>query len=262
MGNVIWNPKKAKEGLSAKGFVGRIREVEWQARMRCPNGRKNVKDDDGKTVRKCTQIPWDANEATECPSCGTGGEEVKQLHLQIEPLDHEIEGATGAYHEWINSSERKDSKWVAFMEHLLAAGVPVDQEGFTEQKLVGRELLWKPTTLQLGSFKVDDARMPYRMPKDFVATAGGETPAAKVETAKPAGGIKKTGKGAATPLAKLEVELGKGMSKAQLKAFCQAAGIKKDDWAAHQTKLGDSLKIEGEGDEVTYKLVTSGENWD
>lgn len=258
----IFDPSKAKEGLDAKGFLGKIRKVEWEARLRCPESRKNSKDpESGETKRNCDQAPWSPDDGTECPKCSTGGEDMKQLHVEIEPLDHQIEGATGAYHEWFTHSEQKTSKWMELMNHLLVAGVNVSKPGFTEQDLVGQELTWKRVDLKIGNFVSKDARMPFKATAAAKEAALGKGKAAATGAVKSASASTAAPKkGAASPLVKLDSELAKGMTEDQVKQFCKAAGIKKEVWNAHKTELGERLQQNGDGDEKTYMLA-GGEDW-
>lgn len=86
-----------------------------------------------------TKIPWSTKELREgqlflgkvveakmeMGKSFEGKEAREQMHVQIKPLDHTIEGAqgTGTYHDWYTPSELKNSKWGMMLDAYEAIGV-------------------------------------------------------------------------------------------------------------------------------------------
>lgn len=123
-----------------------------------------------------------------------GGE---QLEVSINPLDHEIGGETGFYHEWYGLVESKTSKWGEFLKRLEEMGIALK----SEKDLVGQKFLWEQPTLEeldLVFDRGDDddidkeaaRKKVVKMPKDLVdkdlkpiGARGGGNPTPKKKSA-------------------------------------------------------------------------------
>jgi len=84
------------------------------------------------------------------------GDFGEQLHIQIKPLDHEISGETGLYHEWFKYSERKQSKWGTLTKALEDLNVNFSGP----ESLVGKTFEWERKDIELGSFTAKDTLIP------------------------------------------------------------------------------------------------------
>ncbi|MBU2534505.1 MAG: hypothetical protein KKB37_17330 [Alphaproteobacteria bacterium] len=162
------------------------------------------------------------------------GDYGEQLHMVVKPLDHDVKGETGAYHEWFKYSDRKKSKWGEFIKLLGELGINMAKG---EKELEGREFRFERRDIEFGkdaetgdTFKAEDVLLP-------VAIENGG----------------KSGKKAKVDFTELDNKLkGDGMSTSQIEIWTKRNGIPKRDVNEHLTGLEESEKLEKTEDGTYY----------
>lgn len=179
-----------------------------------------------------------------------GGE---QYELQIKPLDHEIKGKTGCYHEWFSESDRRQSKFGEFIKALNSLGLKPKKD---LSDLVGKKFMWEEVTFpwkvkdkESGEEKEVKCRLPTALgPEDGQPTK----PKAAVPagaTAKPvatAGGIKLPPKVASTEptnWSSLHTLLQNGAKKDQIARWAQRNGVAAETVNKHMEGLTEANKL-------------------
>ena len=157
-------------------------------------------------VGKVEKVEWQPTEY------GSG----RQLHLLIRPMDHEIKGETGCYHEWYNPSKQTKSKWGIFVTRLKNAGAMPKKD---EKELEGKVFEWE-TVKEV--FIDGGEEIEFRVPCRLVE--GGKTSVSFEE-------LDKMLKDA-------------GATKAQIKRWSQKNGVPSAKVDEHMKALGEKLKEE------------------
>lgn len=165
---------------------------------------------------------------------------VKQLHLQVKPLDHEVHGikGTGNYHEWFTFSDRKNSKWGIFTSTLKGIGVFVK----SEKDLVGKKFVFTRKTLDFGEeiSKAKDVLLP-------LSSFTGTIPPVTAPTAAPVTVSTETKRN----WDELHDTMEKmGMTEKQIRMWCTRNGISMKEVNEHMALL--------EADNTAYR---DGDTW-
>jgi len=197
-----------------------------------PRGGKHITsynelEDGMKFVGRIVEASWEESKYGE------------QLHLQIEPLDHEIQGKTGMYHAWYSYTTRKQSKYGEFLNRLEALGFADLSDDFSE--IIGKDMEWERCDIKVGNMVATDVLLP--------AVDGVSTDV--VEQTKP----KSVTPALSDDLAgELEQKLREmGMTKSQIDRWRRLKGITTTELNAHMEMLSDSGKLEV-SDDGTYFL--------
>lgn len=98
----------------------------------------------------------------------------KQWHIQLKPTTRDIGGTTGAFHEFVNESDRKESLMGVWLKQLEDLGVNIK----THEELKGHRLLIKRDNIEFDRtdgtvFVIEDKRIPVGLPE---STANNPTP--------------------------------------------------------------------------------------
>jgi len=112
-----------------------------------------------------------------------GGLSKERLHLQIRPLDHQIdgEGGSGAYPLYIPDSERKNSKWGFFKNKLKESGFLFSQLGEGGKGLLGKTFIWRRETRKF--FETQERETTMLVPVEYLSQ--GWTPTQNMQVSAP-----------------------------------------------------------------------------
>jgi hypothetical protein len=146
----------------------------------------------------------------------------RQLHLQIRPLDHEVKGESGCYHEWYNPSRQKRSKWGMFVTRLHELGATPKKD---EKDLEGKVFEWETVT---ETFIEGGDEVSFRLPCRLIGEEKKDVSFAELEKM-----LKES-----------------GMTKAQIKRWAMKNGVPSAKVDEYMKSLGARLKEE----EGTYFL--------
>lgn len=113
------------------------------------------------------------------------GDYGPQVQIDIKPLDHEIQGETGCYHEWLPHSNSKNSKMGEFVNALNEAGVfPEDNKDLIGVKgeWEESELVFEGITDDEGNPKTVKCKLLRRQTDEAGNDVGGGAKLKKVES--------------------------------------------------------------------------------
>lgn len=177
---------------------------------------------------------------------------IEQLHLEIKPLDFEVRGQTGVMHEWYKYSPSKNSVWYLFIKALFDCGIEID----TVDQLQGKILYWTNAEYKYkdknGVEQVKVIRLP-TLPPENEEEIIEETEEKSIEQ-KP---IEKTieSTGFTEALQKQFIhELRNGLTKAQMKEFCDTYNISYKELSIFMTEHINKGEIQHVGDIYTWVL--------
>jgi len=90
---------------------------------------------------------------------------AQQWHIQLKPVNREI-GGSGAFHEWISDSNRKESLMGVWLKQLDELGIAVANY----EDLEGKQLLIKKDNIEFEradgtSFIIENKRIPVGLPE-------------------------------------------------------------------------------------------------
>lgn len=115
------------------------------------------------TCEMCTRpIPEDKQLKNED---GSPMERKPRWHIQLRPIDFDIGGATGCFHEWIPESDRKESIMGVWLKQLDEMGINIKNH----EDLKGYKLIVKRDDIEFERpnkepFVIEDKIIPVRLP--------------------------------------------------------------------------------------------------
>lgn len=89
--------------------------------------------------------------------------DIPQMHIGIKPLDHEVKGKTGMYHEYFRDSNAKKSPIAEFVRRANKLGIVPETNGkFDASKFIGMEAYFREEDMIFSDTMVKEGvRLPF-----------------------------------------------------------------------------------------------------